>query len=166
MARKDTEGWALDEHGHMVARLDATDAAELPKNPTPSWVRDGNDWRTAATYDNTAGRLSTVEGLSIDGNSLIVRKYGNHDKKYLEALPSRRVAAPTELFSNPSYDAEATIDDPWTERIVGVHYIDDKFASVYFDPELAHVQKRMEAALAGPDRRALRPGTGSATPIW
>jgi dipeptidyl aminopeptidase/acylaminoacyl peptidase len=146
---KDTIGWLLDEHGHMVGRLDSTDSSEQPKSTDTFLVLDGKDWRTAATYGNASGTLATIQGLSLDGNSLVIRKFGNRDKKYLESLPVSAGGAVSELFSNPSYDVDQVISDPWTSRVVGAHYMDDKFESTYFDPQLAHVQKRMEAALPG-----------------
>jgi dipeptidyl aminopeptidase/acylaminoacyl peptidase len=146
---KDTVGWVLDEHGHMVGRFDSTDSSELPKSTDTFLALDGKNWRTAATYDNASGPLATIQGLSLDGNSLVIRKYGSQDKKYLESLPVKAGTAVSELFSNPSYDVDGVISDPWTGRVVGAHYMDDKLQSTYFDPQLAHIQKRMEAALSG-----------------
>ncbi len=146
---KDTTGWALDEHGHMIGRLDSTDESELPKSTDTFLVHDGDDWRAAATYDNSSGRLATVQGITIGGDALVISKFGSHDKRYLETLPVKAGTAPAELFSNPSYDVRDVITDQWTGRVVGAYYLDDKLQSVYFDPALAHIQKRMEAALPG-----------------
>jgi len=146
---KDTVGWVLDIHGKTVGRMDATDASELPKNTDTFYVRDGKDWRQAATFDNTSGRLATIQGLSMDGSALVLRKYGSHDKKYIETLPMAAGAAPAELFSNADYDVGDVIEDTWTGQIVGADYAAEKHEYVYFDPALDHIQKRMEKALPG-----------------
>jgi dipeptidyl aminopeptidase/acylaminoacyl peptidase len=146
---KDTVGWTLDEHGKMVGRLDSTDSSELPKNIDTFLVRDGGDWREAATFDNASGVLASGQGISLDGNSLVLLKYGKHDKKYLETLPIKAGAAPSEIYSNPSYDVDHAIHDKWTDRVVGAAYIDDRLQNTYVDPQLAHIQKRLETALPG-----------------
>ncbi|MBV8978873.1 MAG: S9 family peptidase [Alphaproteobacteria bacterium] len=143
-----TVGYRLDEHGNLVGRHDATDESELPKNTDTFLVRDGG-WREAATFDNTRGSYAALENLSMDGSGLVVWKYGSHDKNYLETLPIKAGAQPSVIYQNPDYDVSDVIQDDWTGRVVGARYVDDKIETVFFDPVLAHIQKRMEAALPG-----------------
>ncbi|HEX4861832.1 MAG TPA: S9 family peptidase, partial [Rhizomicrobium sp.] len=112
------------------------------------FTRDG-DWRQVGTYDNSHGRFAYLLNPGPDGSGLVVLKYGSHDKKYLETQPIKGDGQPTVLYQNPDYDADRIVDDEWTGRVVGARYADDKLETAFFDPQLAHIQKRMEAALPG-----------------
>jgi len=145
---KDTVGFKLDEHGTVVGRVDSTDESEVPKSTDTFLVYDGS-WRQAATFDNSHGDLADLWNLNLDGTALVVSKYGDHDKQYLETLPIKAGVPPAVIYQNPDYDVSGIAEDSWTGRVVGVQYIDDKMETLFFDPVLEHIQKRMEAALPG-----------------
>ncbi|HEX4861833.1 MAG TPA: prolyl oligopeptidase family serine peptidase, partial [Rhizomicrobium sp.] len=144
----DTTGWWLDEHGRAVARIDATASYETPKSLDTFFVKDGDAWRKAAAYENSAGSVAEMQGLTIDGSAMAVLRHTGDDKAYLETLPLKAGAAPAVLYKNPGYDSAALIDE-WAGRVVGAVYSDDRRRAVYFDPVLARTQKRLEAALPG-----------------
>jgi dipeptidyl aminopeptidase/acylaminoacyl peptidase len=57
-----------------------------------------------------------------------------------------KTGAESTLYANPKYDAGEPIYDPWTDRIIGTTYMDDKTEFQYFDPNLQALQKGLEAA--------------------
>lgn len=141
---ENTERWIIGRDGQPVARIDSN--ADLKGD---LYVRDGSSWRKAYTIDESAGVNAGFVGVSDDGKSLLVERYGSSDKLELQTFAMSGSTFGPALFSNPTYDVEGEIVDPWTGSIVGVSYAADKTESQYFQPDLAKVQKSVEAALPG-----------------
>jgi dipeptidyl aminopeptidase/acylaminoacyl peptidase len=143
---KNTAQWIMDGHGHAVGRVDQNDNLRQEE----IYVADGSfAFKQRAAFDMTTGWVAGVVGLSMDGNALVIDEYGKRDKDGLDLLPFQDGAASTELFADPNYDEYAVARDPWTDRVVGASFIDDKVEYRYFDPVLAKRQKALEAALPG-----------------
>jgi dipeptidyl aminopeptidase/acylaminoacyl peptidase len=141
-----TGDWILDRHGKPLARLDQTGA---PDNKDTFYVKDGDKWREAASYDNYAGPVAEMQGLMPDGKAVAVTRFGGDRRRILETLPLAADAKPVVLFGDPAYDVEDVLHDEWTGAVIGVSYITDKVEHRYFDPQLDRIQKGLEKALPG-----------------
>ena len=144
-----TAQWIVDQHGHALARVDSTGETEQPKSKDTFVVNDAGSWREAAAYDNFAGSVASIDGITFDGTGVVVERWSDDGKRILESLPLKAGEKPAVLFSDAGYDLENALRDEWTGRIIGASFIDDKEVFRYFDPALAHIQKRLEAALPG-----------------
>jgi dipeptidyl aminopeptidase/acylaminoacyl peptidase len=137
----DTVDWFMDGHGKIVGRLDRV------MNPLEDRLKRyaNRSWSDAGTFDATADRGADVWGLSEDGKSLIRI---SRDPSGMNILVGRDFATGTEtpLFSNSEYDVDGAIFDPWTRRIVGATYADDRQQYHYFDSSRQNLQEGLEAA--------------------
>jgi len=136
-----TRAWYMDGHGHVLARLDRTE------NPLRDHILalDGNDWRKVADYDADADNGANILGVTDDGAALVHMPQNVNDRAVLERLDLKN-GTTTPLFSNPNYDVGYPAHDPWTDRVIGATYVDDKNELEYFDPKLQALQKGLEAA--------------------
>jgi dipeptidyl aminopeptidase/acylaminoacyl peptidase len=136
-----TREWYMDGHGHVLARMDQTE------HPLREQVLalDGDSWRPVTDYDATADKGAGILGTSDEGTALVryVRNAGGTDVLNRVDLKS---GTESTLFSNPKYDAGTPVFDPWTDRVIGTTYIDDKAEIQYFDPKLEALQKGLESA--------------------
>lgn len=142
---KYTLAWVMDGHGQAAARIDENTSEKREE----IYLKDNGSFRQAATFDISQGWIANAEGLTADGSALVVSEYGNRDTFGLDSLAIAGGTTPTELFSNPTYDIDTVITDPWTDRVVGATYVADKSEYHYFDAILAKRQKSLEAALPG-----------------
>ncbi len=53
------------------------------------------------------------------------------------------------LFANEKYDVDDSLEDPWTGRVIGVAFADDKLEYLYFDPAMEKLQRGLEVAFPG-----------------
>jgi len=140
-----TIDWIVDTQGHAAARLDQ----DLDLQTTV-YVRDGSrSWRSAFTYDSSAGTENVVLGTTADGGSLAVLRYGSRDIKGIDTYPVSGSAFGPALFADATYDVDSYVQDDWTNGIVGARYYADKLESSYSDPKLQAIQKALEKALPG-----------------
>jgi len=140
-----TIDWILDAQGNAVARLDQDSDLQ-----TTVYVRDGaHTWRSAFTFDSSAGSEDNVLGTTADGGTLAVERHGNRNTWGIEgySLSGSSFGAP--LFANSAYDVADYTQDAWTNAVVGARYYADKEESAYFDPRLQSVQSALEKALPG-----------------
>ena len=103
-----TAQWIVDEHGHAVARVDSTGETEQPKSKDTFVVNDGGQWREAASYDNFAGSIAGIDGVTGDGNAVVVERWGDNGKRVLETLPLRAgekpaVCSPIRTTISPAF---------------------------------------------------------------
>jgi dipeptidyl aminopeptidase/acylaminoacyl peptidase len=146
----DTHEWYMDGHGHLLARLDQTQAP-LRERVLAS---DGGGWRQVAEYDASGDRGAGVVGVSEDGAALV---RGVRDDKGMGVLVrlDLKTGTDTDLFSNPKYDADDPILDPLTDRVIGAAYTDDRLEIRYFDPKMEALQKGLETAFPDVSVRTL-----------
>ncbi len=142
---KYTTSWVVDGHGKAAARIDENTSQKREE----IYLNDNGRFRQAATFDISNGWIANAEGLTVDGSAIVLSEYGNRNTFGLDGLAAAGGTAPTELFSNPTYDIDTAITDPWTDRVVGAAYSADKSEYHYFDAMLAKRQKSLEAALPG-----------------
>lgn len=141
----DTYVWYMDGHGHVVARIDET---EYPLEAHVKYY-DGQAWHDGETIDLTDDKGAGPEGVSEDGQSMVVSEYDADQMKVVVAHPLNKTGISTTLFSNSHYDVSTPIFDDWTGRVVGATYADDKMEYVYFDPQLEALQRGLEQAFPG-----------------
>ena len=140
-----TSGWIMDGHGNVVGRVDRD------KNPLVDHLllKHNDDWTEIAKYDATGARGANLIGLNTDGTALVqVVAFENSGTDGLAqiALAGGKV---TPAFDNPRYDVGGVLIDPWTRRVSGVVYADDKEEYLYFDPKMEALQKGLEVAFPG-----------------
>ncbi len=139
-----TNGWLMDGHGHVVARLDQS--AKPLKDQLS--IRDGSEWKAIGTFDATGDKGAGLIGLTQDGKALVQEALNGQsfDGLLRHDLSS---GADTPLFFDPHYDISEPIIDEWTGHVVGASYIDDHLEFHYFDPERQALQKGLEQAFPG-----------------
>jgi dipeptidyl aminopeptidase/acylaminoacyl peptidase len=137
----DTQRWFMDGHGRLLARLDQTQAPLHDR----VLALDGTSWRTVADYDASGDNGAGVEGVTEDGTALVSTARDAKGMGVLVRL-DLKTAAYSKLFSNPKYDVDEGVLDPWTDRVIGAAYVDDKPEIQYFDPKMEALQKGLEAA--------------------
>ena len=142
---KDTSQWVTDGHGHVVARIDQT---EHPLMDHLKLLLSG-DWKDARSFDATGDHGAGVEGLSEDGTALILGRENDKDLKGLARIDLATGTDGSFVFSNPTYDVMGGISDPWTGRVIGAAYVDDRVEYVYFDPKRQALQAGLEKAFPG-----------------
>jgi len=143
--RKDTNEWIMDGHGHIVARIDQS------QHPLTDHLKVmvKDDWNEIGSYEATGGRSSGILGVTEDGAALV--QMGFSSKTGTKAVGRLDMTTDKQgpLFSNESYDVEYSLEDPWTGRVVGVAFADDKMEYFYFDPAMERLQRGLEVAFPG-----------------
>ena len=141
----DTYGWIMDGHGHVVGRLNET-SGPLTDHLE---VLKGDSWKEIGTYDATGGHSANIAGLSDDGASFVHFAVSTASGTDVLTRLDPATGKETALFANPKYDVDNTLRDPWTRRVIGATYVDDKSEYQYFDPEMQNLQLGLEAAFPG-----------------
>jgi len=143
--RKDTNEWIMDGHGHVVARIDQT------QHPLTDHLKImvKDDWNEIGAYEATGGHDSGILGVTEDGAALV--QMGFDDRTGIKALGRLDMATGKEapLFANDKYDVEHSLHDPWTGRVIGAAFADDKMEYTYFDPAMEKLQRGLEVAFPG-----------------
>lgn len=139
----DTQSWFMDGHGNVVARIDRASRSLEEKLK----IFDRGDWRDLATYDASHGHNAGIWGLSDDGAALVEEARGVDTRGFFRVdLASGKTSL---LWMKPDVDVSGPIEDDWTGRIVGAHYVEDRDEYVYFDPEREALQRGIETAFPG-----------------
>lgn len=144
----DTIGFALDERGAPVARLDA----DRESNQWGIFVYVGANPRELVSGHSPYGAPPSVEGLLPDGRivlSLSSDEENGFDTLYAFNQESGERAV---LFQRDGLDVAGSINDPWTRRVVGAVWIDDDVRRQYFDADLQRAYEAAAAALGGEAR--------------
>jgi len=143
--RKDTNEWIMDGHGHIVARIDQT------QHPLTDHLKIlvKDDWNEIGSYEATGGHDSGILGVMEDGTGLAQRSI--IDKTGMNVLGRLDIASGKEsgLFATETYDVDHSLHDPWTGRVIGAAFTDDKEEYVYFDPAMEKLQRGLEVAFPG-----------------
>ncbi|NHZ34628.1 alpha/beta hydrolase family protein [Massilia rubra] len=138
------QGWLLDHKGEP--RLCIT----VEKNTQTIWYRDpsNNEWRTLASFDAYAGGKDAFTPLAFgpDG-TLYVRSDAGKDKQALHTfdLVNKRISAEP-LVSLTDYDFNGQLVTSG-EKLLGVRYLSDARATVWFDSKMKTLQASIDAAL-------------------
>jgi len=141
---QNTQGWIIGTKGQVLARVDSGN--DLTGD---MYVRDGSTWRKMLSLNESAGIDIEPVGVTSDDAALLAVRFGNQKTLELDKYPFSGPATSTTVYSNPNYDIQSEISDPWAGQIVGVSYIDDRERFNYFQPDLARWQKSLEQALPG-----------------
>ena len=142
---RETDEWIMDGHGRPVARVDLSQRPLLEH----LMIADKDGWKEVGKYDATGGHDAGVVGLSEDGTA-IVQSGASSDSGTL-SLGRLDIATAKEsgFYSNPRFDIDEPLIDPWTRRVIGVSYADDKMEYRYFDPSMQALQRGLEVAFPG-----------------
>jgi len=143
--RRGTVDWIMDGHGHPVARVDQSERPLVDH----LMVADKDDWKEIGKYEATGGHGAGVAGLSEDGTAIV--QTGTSSDSGTQSVARLDIATAKEsgVYSNPRFDVDETLFDPWTMRVIGVAYADDKTEYQYFDPSMQALQRGLEAAFPG-----------------
>ncbi len=140
-----TSQFVMDGAGNVVARVDQT------KDPLTDHLlayKDGS-WREIAAADAANGYGFSVEGLTLDGKSLVLdAKPDNYDTRGLFKI-SLADGKQSDFYFDPIYDLSAILTDPWTTRVIGVSLTANLRKDTYFDPVLRDVQISLDATFPG-----------------
>ena len=139
----DTVNYVMDGQGHVVARVDVKPNSDVEH----LLVRDGEDWREIAAVTSTVDSGLNVAGLTLDGTGLV--RAAPSQGRYMLTRIDIASGKETVLLSDPRYDVDGTIEDPWTGRIVGAYYQAEGGREVYFDPERTAFQATLERSFPG-----------------
>ncbi len=142
--RKDTSEWIMDGHGHVVARIDQS------QHPLTDHLKVlvKDDWNEIGSYEATGGHDSGILGVTEDGAALV--QVGFSSKTGMKAVGRLDMTGKEDgLFANDKYDVDESLEDPWTGRVIGVAFADDKMEYFYFDPAMEKLQRGLEAAFPG-----------------
>ncbi len=142
---RQTNEWIMDGHGHVVARVDQT---EHPLVDHLKFLAN-DDWKEIGTYEATGGQGAGVEGLSEDGSALV--QFGTNEATGTRGLTrlDSTTAKQSTLYSNAQFDADSSLTDGWTGRVIGVAFADDHMEYRYFDPSMQALQRGLEVAFPG-----------------
>lgn len=136
----ETVNYFTDGKGHVIGRIDRT--SDLMDH---YYVGE----REVAKYDVSRGDKIAVIGLGPDGTTMLAGSYGTGDNYSIYDYQFGASKIGDVRFSVPGLDLDDYVRDPYTHRIAGVSWIDDKVQFKYFDPVVDHVRERLERALPG-----------------
>ncbi|MGZ8338553.1 MAG: alpha/beta hydrolase family protein [Telluria sp.] len=139
-----TRQWLLDHQGEP--RL----ATTLDKNTQAIWYRDpaGKEWRKLAAFDGYVGGKGAFTPLAFapDG-TLYVTSNANKDKFALHAYDLKAAALqPKPLIELADFDFSGKLITN-KDKLLGIRYLSDAQATVWFDPAMKSVQAKVDAAL-------------------
>lgn len=141
-----TQSWIMDGSGNLVARLDES------KDPLTDHIlayTPDQNWREIASTDATNGHGFSIYGVLPDGKSLVLggRQAGDDTEGLMRmSLADGKESA---LYSNPIYDTVGTVNDPWSDRVLGAVYTSHLTKIHYFEPELQQMQTTLESFFPG-----------------
>jgi dipeptidyl aminopeptidase/acylaminoacyl peptidase len=148
----ETQGFIMDGHGHVVARLDMT---RHPWTQRLLFNAGDNDWKEIASQDVAGGKELEVAGLTVDGMAVVMGAID--DKNGIMGLARHDVkdGSLKWLYVDPRYDVESVIRDPWSGRVLGAVVVEDVPVYHYFDPAFTALQKGLESAFPGTNAHAV-----------
>ena len=147
-----TIAWFTDGNGKVVAREDQT------KDPLVDHIlayTEDKGWREIASADATGGQGFDVQGLSLDGKSLVIDAHSDDPGTSGLVQLSLADGKLSSLYFNPTYDVDDALADPWTGRVVGAAIITHMEKDLYFDPALQQMQDQLSDHFPGSSVHAL-----------
>lgn len=139
-----TRDWVIDENGQPVARVEYSNA----QNRQRLLVRQGDEWITVQEIEDATQITFSAWGLLPDGHLAVTfyasTETGAHTRGlFAVSLQDGEVLRP--VFHSDEYDVDSIIEDPYTNRTIGVTYDHAFTRTVWFDEDIANYQ----TALAG-----------------
>ena len=145
---RDTSSWLMDGYGQIVSRQEV-DLQSSTKQEGYIQIAKGDGWLESLRYSVSRGSVVGVEGLNMQGDAILISRYGDRNTQGLEAIDRETGKVRETVFSDPNYDLLGTVQDERTGRVIGVTYISDKVETKYFGPKLEKMQQSLEQALPG-----------------
>lgn len=125
-----TRGYLLDERGAVAARVDINERSDKWR----LFVYDGGKERLLIEQVSDMGMPLRLHGLLEDGRIAAVNPHEDGELDTLLAIdPKTGTSAP--LHSTGGGDV-GTISDPWTNRVVGIAWLDDLPKQQFFNEQL------------------------------
>jgi dipeptidyl aminopeptidase/acylaminoacyl peptidase len=138
--------WMLDQRGEPRLAISSADGVSTIHYLDPA----KGQWRVLSTYATYQGGQDafTPLGFGSDG-SLYATAYGGKDTTSLFTIDlASGKPNPTPLVVTPGYDFAGALVRSG-DRVLGVRVRTDAETTVWFDPAMAAVQKKLDAALPG-----------------
>lgn len=131
-------------NGNIMARIDVRNTGRQA-----IMVPDGTSYREIASLDDHPDNRGEIMGLSLDGNSLVVRmRRGPRIGPYPLSLSDGSIGEP--VYYNDAFDIGTVLYDERTRRVNGIAYQQEMLVRYeYFDPELQALQETLESAFSG-----------------
>ena len=102
-------------------------------------------WRKPVDFGADT-KLFGFAGLDADGRTLYFFKPAPTGRKALYAYDLQEGKTSEPLFQHQKYDVESAIFSPKHRRLLGVRYVTEGPRQYWFEPELAKLQKEIDAA--------------------
>lgn len=139
-----TTDWISDGQGTPVVRIHQT---QYPLQDHVEALRDGR-WTELGVFTVGGDTGSGIEALSEDGKSLIQTVRNNESFQGLNSIDIATGKSAPLLFV-PGHDIEGVLSDPWTQRAIGVSFIDGTLKHRYFNSQNQALQNGIEDAFPG-----------------
>jgi len=139
-----TAKWFTDGTGSALARIDILNSGrQVIYVPQPAGFRE------VASLDDNVDNRADILGLSLDGQSLLVRaRRAARVGVYPISLQNGTWGEP--IFLSPEFDADDAVINRQTRRVDGITYRSGVSWEVqYFDPEMEAIHTTLGAALPG-----------------
>jgi len=151
-----TIDWVADEQGQAIARLEFDG---LRERHTLHVRRDGR-WHEILELSDVARPRYGLQGLLPDGRLAVATQFvpGDPERDSMRALYELSMDTGEivdVVFQRRDYDLENVIIDPYTNRVVGVTWIDDYERTHWFDADLAQHQSNIDGALPSENPRII-----------
>jgi len=144
----ETRDWVINENGQAVARVDYTDQ----RNRQRLFVRQADDWALVQEIQDATQIAFTTWGLLPNGH-LAVSFYGETEAgtqtRGLFAVSRETGEVVHAEFHDERYDLDRVLEDPYTNRTIGVTFEGAVTETVWFDEEIAQQQQRLERVFSG-----------------
>lgn len=142
-----TFDWILNAGCEPIARLDYDRAKQLIKYYAR---KAGGGWEQKFTVESKIGEIDAVTDFGLIGNDNDIGGLAQLG----DFMALRRINPATGAFlsggeGQPGYDLSSTIVDPYTNKIVGVRYVDDLLRARYFESPLKDLQEKAAKAIKG-----------------
>jgi dipeptidyl aminopeptidase/acylaminoacyl peptidase len=142
----DTAYFVMDGRGNVVARLDT----ETKPPVSHVLVSENGNWREVGKFDVSGDKNVSLMGLADDGKSLLRMVTGGDAGTQQIAAMSIVDGKETILNSDPKYDIDGTLIDPYSRKVIGYFLTRDRTEYRYFDPQFQALQNGLEKAF--PDK--------------
>ncbi|MBX3561067.1 MAG: S9 family peptidase [Sphingomonas sp.] len=143
-ANADTLGFLLDERGTVVARFDSHEMS----NRWSLFVYDRDSQRLLMQDVSETGAPISALGLLPDGRIAVLDEDEAGEFRRLFAI-DRTNGQRSLLFAAENHDVGGAIVDPWTRRVVGVHWTEEDAKQRFFDAALQAAHDAIAARFAG-----------------
>ena len=143
------QDWIVDGNGRVLGVMTSRDVMTqlmVPQEP-------GAPWRQVAQFDD----LKSPDAFSIEGVGADGRVYVSHapegagttSKLYTMELSTGKLSEQP-VVDIKGFDFEGGLHNDWyAHRVTGVSYSADADSTAWFDPQMAALQARVDAALPG-----------------